>query len=98
MKRGKYLRGSGSNRRRVIFSTQVSGVLLYSKKVMLIPKDQSLENYFQDSISFERMFKTLYPPSEVSESHSLFIYWELHLIHNDFLDQEVERDTAHAGY
>ena len=98
MKRGKYLRGSYSNRRRVIFSTQVSGVLLYSKKVMLIPKDQSLENYFQDSMSFERMFKTLYPPSEVSESHGLFIYWKLHLIHNDFLDQEVERDTAHAGY
>jgi hypothetical protein len=49
-------------------------------------------------MSFERMFKTLYPPSEVSESHGLFIYWELHLIHNDFLDQEVERDTAHAGY
>ena len=92
------MRGSGSNRRRVIFSTQVSGVLLYSKKVMLIPKDQSLENYFQDSMSFERMFKTLYPPSEVSESHGLSIYWELHLIHNDFLDQEVERDTAHAGY
>ena len=49
-------------------------------------------------MSFERMFKTLYPPSEVSESHGLFIYLELHLIHNDFLDQEVERDTAHAGY
>ena len=95
MEKGKYVRGSGSNQRTVSFSTPVRGVLLYSKKVTLIPKNQPVENYFRDSISFEPMFMALYPPSEVSESHGLFIYWEVQLIHNDFVDQELAGDTVH---
>jgi hypothetical protein len=79
----------------VSFSTPVRGVLLYSKKVTLIPKNQPVENYFRDLMLFEPMFKALYPPSEVSESHGLFIYWEVQLIHNDFVDQELAGDTAH---
>jgi hypothetical protein len=46
-------------------------------------------------MSFEPMFKVLYPPSEVSKSHGLFIYWEIQLIHDDFVDQELEGNTAH---
>ena len=94
MEKGKYVRGSGSNQRTVSFSTPVRGVLLYSKKVTLIQKNQPVENHFRDSMSFEPMFKVLYPPSEVSESHGLFIYWEVQLIHNDFVDQELVGDTA----
>ena len=94
MEKGKYVRGSGSNQRTVSFSTPVRGVLLYSKKVTLIPKNHSVENHFRDSMSFEPMFKVLYPPNEVSESHGLFIYWEIQLIHNDFVDQELVGDTA----
>jgi hypothetical protein len=94
MEKGKYVRGSGSNQRTVSFSTPVRGVLLYSKKVTLIPKNHSVENHFRDSMSFEPMFKVLYPPSEVSKSHGLFIYWEIQLIHNDFVDQEVAGKTA----
>ena len=94
MEKGEYVRGSGSNRRTVSFSTPVRGVLLYSKKVTLIPKNHSVENHFRDSMSFEPMFKVLYPPSEVSKSHGLFIYWEIQLIHNDFVDQELVGDTA----
>ena len=94
MEKGQYVRGSGSNRRTVSFSTPVRGVLLYSKKVTLIPKNHSVENHFRDSMSFEPMFKVLYPPSEVSKSHGLFIYWEIQLIHNDFVDQELVGDTA----
>jgi len=95
MEKGKYVRGSGSNQRTVSFSTPVRGALLYSKKVTLIPKNHSVENHFRDSMSFEPMFKVLYPPSEVSESHGLFIYWEVQLIHNDFVDQELAGDTVH---
>ena len=94
MEKGEYVRGSGSNRRTVSFSTPVRGILLYSKKVTLIPKNHSVENHFRDSMSFEPMFKVLYPPSEVSKSHGLFIYWEIQLIHNDFVDQELVGDTA----
>ena len=94
MEKGEYVRGSGSNRRTVSFSTPFRGILLYSKKVTLIPKNHSVENHFRDSMSFEPMFKVLYPPSEVSKSHGLFIYWEIQLIHNDFVDQELVGDTA----
>lgn len=97
MEKGQYVRGSSSNRRTVSFSTPVRGVLLYSKKVTLIPKNHSVENHFRDSMSFEPMFKVLYPPSVVSKSYGLFIYWEIQLIHDDFVDQELEGNTAHLG-
>jgi hypothetical protein len=31
----------------------------------------------------------------VSKSHGLFVHWEVQLIHNEFVDQELEGDTAH---
>ncbi len=95
LEKGKYIRGSGSNQRTVSFSEPVRGVLLYSKKVPLIPRNQPVENHFQDSISFEPMFKALYPPNVVSKSHGLFVHWEVQLIHNEFVDQELEGDTTH---
>ena len=94
MERGQYLRGSGSNRRTVSFSEPAHGVLLSSKTVKLISKSQPVENHFRDSMSFEPMFKVLYPSNEVSESHGLFIYWEVQLIHDDFVDQELKGETG----
>tara|TARA_B100001013_G_scaffold87530_1_gene48365 strand:- start:2932 stop:4047 length:1116 start_codon:yes stop_codon:yes gene_type:complete len=91
---GQYRRGSGSNRRTVSFSHPVRGVLLYSKKVKLIPKKEPVENYFEDSMSFEPMFKALYPANEVSGSHGLSIYWELQLLQDDFVDQELVGNTG----
>ena len=95
LEKGKYIRGSGSNQRTVSFSEPVRGALLYSKKVALIPRNLPVENHFQDSISFEPMFKALYPPNVVSKSHGLFVHWEVQLIHNEFVDQELEGDTTH---
>jgi len=95
LEKGKYVRGSGSNQRTVSFSDPKRGVLLYSKKVELIPKNHPVEQYFQDPVSFEPMFKALYPPNIVSKSHGLFVYWEIQLIHNEFVDQELEGDPAH---
>lgn len=86
---GQYVRGSGSNERTVSFSSPVRGVLLYSKKVKLIPKNQPVENYFQDSISFDPMFKALYPRNKVSGTHGLDVYWEVQLLLDDFVDQEL---------
>lgn len=94
LEKGKYVRGSGSNRRTVSFSVPKRGVLLYSKEVKLIPKNHPVEQHFQDSISFDPMFKALYPPNNVSKSHGLFVYWEVQLIHNEFVDQELKGDAA----
>ena len=68
--------------------------MLYSKKVKRIPRNEPVENHFKGSISFEPMFKALYPPNSVSSSHGLFVYWEFQLIHNEFVDQELIGDTS----
>ncbi len=94
MEKGKYVRGSGSNRRTVSFSNPKRGVMLYSKKVKRIPRNEPVENHFKGSISFEPMFKALYPPNSASSSHGLFVYWEVQLIHNEFVDQELIGDTS----
>ena len=35
------------------------------------------------------MFRALYPPQMVSDSHGLAVHWEIQLIHDDFVDQEL---------
>ena len=98
LEKGQYVRGSGSTRRTISFSEPSRGVLLYSKTVALIPKsrksvwsssDGRVENHFQDSFSFEPMFKILYPPNQVSSTHGLFVHWEVQLLLDDFVDQEL---------
>ena len=98
LEKGQYVRGSGSTRRTISFSQPSRGVLLYSKTVALIPKsrksvwsssDGRVENHFQDSFSFETMFKALYPPNRVSSTHGLFVHWEVQLLLDDFVDQEL---------
>ena len=98
LEKGQYVRGTGSTRRTISFSEPSRGVLLYSKTVALIPKsrksvwsssDGRVENHFQDSFSFEPMFKILYPPNQVSSTHGLFVHWEVQLLLDDFVDQEL---------
>ena len=35
------------------------------------------------------MFKILYPPNQVSSTHGLFVHWEVQLLLDDFVDQEL---------
>ena len=89
LEKGEYMRGSGSNRRKVSFSEPVQGVLLYKQKVETIPRKQPVENYFPGNVKFKAMFDGLYPPAQVSGSHGLFIYWEVQLLVDELVDQEL---------
>ena len=80
LERGQYMRGSGSNQRRVSFSKPIQGVLLYKQKAKTIPRKQPVENYFPGDVAFKTMFDGLYPPAEVSGTHGLFVYWEVQLL------------------
>ncbi|MBT5916108.1 MAG: hypothetical protein HOH60_07110 [Opitutae bacterium] len=89
MEKGKYVRGHGSNQRTVSFSHPNRAVLLYSRKIPIIPKGAPIHNYFNEEFSFKPMFQALYPRQMISESHGLDLVWEVQLIVDDLVDQEL---------
>ena len=90
MEKGQYVRGSGSNRRTVSFEEPVRPIILYSEKVSRIPSGQELGGHFPGEVDFGPIFKTLYPPLEISETHGLAVYWEVQLLHDEFIDHELK--------
>ena len=89
MEKGKYVRGHGSNQRTVSFSHPNRAVLLYSRKIPIIPKGAPIHNYFNEEFSFKPMFQALYPRQMISQSHGLDLVWEIQLIVDDLVDQEL---------
>ena len=94
LEKGQYMRGSGSNRRTVSFSNPIQGVLLYEQRTKAIPRKQPVENSFEGKVEFGPMFDALYPPAIVSKTHGLFVYWEVQLLLDKFVDQELVGSTA----
>jgi len=92
LEKGQYVRGSGSNQRTVSFSNPTRAVLLYSKRIPMITKGTPIDSYFNQEFSFKPMFKSLYPRQMVSGEHGLDLAWEVQLIVNDFVDQELQGD------
>jgi len=90
--KGQYVRGSGSNRRTVSFTHPTRAVLLYSKRIPMITRGTPIDSYFNQEFSFEPMFKSLYPRQMVSSEHGLDLAWEVQLIVEDFVDQELHGD------
>ena len=90
MEMGQYIRGSGSNRRTVSFEEPVRPIILYSERVGHIPARQEIGNHFPGEVDFGPMFKALYPPLEISKTHGLAVYWEVQLLHDEFIDHELK--------
>ena len=90
MEMGQYIRGSGTSRRTVSFEEPVRPIILYSERVGHIPARQEIGNYFPEEVDFGPMFKALYPPLEISETHGLAVYWEVQLLHDEFIDHELK--------
>jgi hypothetical protein len=89
MEKGQYIRGYGSNRRTRSFSHPNRAVLLFSRRVPIIPKGAPIHQYFDEEFSFKPMFEALYPRQMVSSSHGLDLVWEVQLIVADLVDQEL---------
>jgi hypothetical protein len=89
MELGQYTRGSGTKKRTVSFKEPVRAVVLYEQFIPSIPADVPVESYFDGDIDFEPMFRALYPPQMVGKKHGLALYWEVQLIHDEFVDQEI---------
>ena len=89
MENGQYVRWSGSNRRTVSFSNPIRAISLFDEKIDFIPRNTDISDYFKWEVSFERMYKILYPKQMISHSHGISIHWEIQLIHDKFIDQEL---------
>ncbi|MCD5380847.1 hypothetical protein LR004_02870 [Candidatus Gracilibacteria bacterium] len=98
MEKGQYIRGSGSNRRTVSFVEPIRAVSLYSKKIDFIPRNVDVGEYLDGEVSFEKMYKSLYPEQRVSETHGLTVHWEIQLLHKKFIDQELIGDANYFIY
>ena len=89
MELGQYKRGSGTKERTVSFREPVRAVVLYEQRIPLIPAGAPVERFITGEIAFEPMFRALYPPQMAGSSHGLSLHWEVQLIHDDFIDQEL---------
>lgn len=88
IEKGQYKRGSGTKERTVSFKQPVRAVILYDQSIPLIPAGAPVEQYLDQTICFEPMFRALYPP-QASSTHGLSLHWEVQLIHDEFIDQEL---------
>ena len=89
MEKGQYTRGSGTNERTVSFTHPVRAIVLYEVHIPHVPAHAPVEDYLRGTIEFEPMFRALYPPQEVSNSHGIAVHWEAQLIHEKFVDHEL---------
>lgn len=87
--KGQYKRGSGTKERTVSFSHPVRAVILYDRRIARIPAHLPVERYLDGTIALEPLFRALYPPQLVGSSHGLAVHWEVQLIHDELVDQEV---------
>ena len=90
MEKGQWVRGSGKSRGTQDFEEPVRPIILYSEKVSRIPREQELGDHFPGEVDFGPIFKTLYPPLEISGTHGLAVYWEVQLLHDEFMDHELK--------
>jgi len=89
VEKGKYVRGRGSSREVIKFKNPVRCVLLHEQPVDMIPKNVPVENYFEGIVDFGAMFDVLYPPYMIGSVHGIDVHWEVQLLHDELVDQEL---------
>lgn len=93
MEKWQYTRWSGTKKRTVSFSRPIRTISVCHQKVDFIPKNTEISDYISWTFSFEDMYNMLYPEQINTSKQWLFIHWEVQLIHNDFVDQELKWDS-----
>lgn len=94
VEKGQYTRGSGSNKRTVSFQEPVRAVVLFEKRVAEIAARAPVEELFPETFCFGPIFDALYPPNKVSSTHGVDLHWEIQLLHDEFVDQEIVGSLA----
>lgn len=89
VEKGSYWSGSDRERREKTFSHPVRAITLYKKKVFKLPAGQEINVHFPEVISFDEIYKKLYPAQMLTKTHGIDIYWEVQLLNDTFVDQEL---------
>jgi len=91
MEKGQYwTRGNKGNKNTTSFEEPVRPIILYSEKVSRVPAGQQIGDHFPGEVDFGPMFKTLYPPLKISETHGLAINWKVQLLNDEFRNHELK--------
>ena len=98
LEKGQYRRGWANNLRTVSFGNPANGVLLYDETVDHIPAHTQIADSFPGHLMFDDMCPPLYPPLLYGKNHGLAVQWEVQLILDDLLDQEVIGDIGSLRY
>ncbi len=85
----QYERWSWTDTRTVSFREPIRALEIYKKKFDFIASWEDISYYLKDKISFEKMYRILYPKQMTSSTHWVDIHWEVQLIHNKLIDQEL---------
>ncbi len=89
----QYERGSWTDTRTVSFREPVRALEIYKKRFDVIASWEDISYYLKDKISFEKMYRILYPKQMISSTHGIDIHWEVQLIHDTLIDQELIWDA-----
>jgi len=90
MEKGQYRRGSGTSERTVSFNEPGRAIMLYEVPIGILHRNQNLVDILPDeTFDFDKMYKNLFPPEEISKNHGLELRWEIQLLHKDLIDQEL---------
>lgn len=95
---GQYIRGSGTDRRTVSFSSPVRAIKLYEKFIPYVPARSPIQSYLDGQVDFEEMFRSLYPPFKLGSNHGLDVAWEAQLLHPEFVDHELNPGETRLEY
>jgi hypothetical protein len=98
LEKGSHMTGSGRNTREENFSHPVRAMTLYKKKVSNLPAGQEINVHFPEEISFDDIYKKLYPAQMLTKTHGIDLYWEVQLLHEAYVDQELVGPTEHLKY
>ncbi len=89
LEKGSKWEESGKSRREVTFTHPVRAITLYKKKVFKLPAGQEINEHFPEVISFDGIYQKLYPAQMLTKTHGIDLYWEVQLLSDTFVDQEL---------
>jgi hypothetical protein len=86
---GQYTTGSGKKRKTRTETKPIRAVVLYEQRVPHLSARSELARELSGEVAFAEVFEALYPAAEFGSSGGIKLGWELQLLHELFVDQEI---------
>ncbi len=69
-------------------------VVLYEQSVERIPPRGRIEEYFDGEVAFAPVFRALYPPAGLGQTHGIALRWKVQLMIPELYDHELAGGTG----